>query len=108
MKQEESKAYKCSLWFFQVIVWILLIITIIVACVAKDSGPKLLSLIIFCIAYFIYLLLEFCSPTSHYLCHKRTENGMYEKMGKLYQTYLLLYFMVKVIILKQKLKEVRE
>ena len=92
MKQEESKAYKCSLWFFQVIVWILLIITIIVACVAKDSGPKLLSLIIFCIAYFIYLLLEFCSPTSHYLCHKRTENGMYEKMGKLYQTYPVIVF----------------
>ena len=35
MKQEESRAYKFTLWFFSAIVWILLIVTIIVAILAN-------------------------------------------------------------------------
>ena len=34
--------------------------------------------------YFIYLILEFCSPTCRYLVHKRSNEGIKDKMRKLF------------------------
>jgi hypothetical protein len=40
----------------------------------------------FGVCYLVYIILEFCSPTSRYLCHKSSDQGMYEKMGRNFQT----------------------
>ena len=42
--------------------------------------------ILFGILYLIYLILEFCSPTSRYLCHKSSDQRMYSKMGRNFRT----------------------
>ena len=36
--------------------------------------------------YFIYLILEFCSPTCRYMVHKRTNEGIKQKMQKIFLT----------------------
>ena len=46
----------------------------------KPFGYTLLVL------YFIYLLLEFCSPTCRYLIHKRSNEGIKAKMGDLFKS----------------------
>ena len=45
-----------------------------------------IAFIIFGFCYLVYLILEFSSPTSIYLCHKSSCQGMYEKMGQYFQT----------------------
>ena len=42
--------------------------------------------VLFGVIYLIYLILEFCSPTSRYLCHKSSDQGMYSKMGRNFRT----------------------
>ena len=36
--------------------------------------------------YFIYFILEFCSPTCRYMVHKRTNEGIKQKMQKIFLT----------------------
>lgn len=80
-------------WIVQVITWITLIVAIITNCKKDiDKDSKLACLVIFVLVYLVYLLTELCSDTADYLCHKRTEDGIYKKMGKLYQTYPVIEF----------------
>ena len=62
----------------QVITWIFLLIGII-------FGSEI-AFIVFGFCYLVYLILEFSSPTSKYSCHKSSCQGMYEKIGKYFQT----------------------
>ena len=77
-----------SCWIFSVIVWILLILFIF-TCV-KSSLLYFLYPLIVC--YIIYLILEFCSPTSKYLCNISTDQGMYEQIGRLFMTPPIIKF----------------
>ena len=36
--------------------------------------------------YLVYIILEFCSPTSKYLCHKSSDQGIYYQMGRHFRT----------------------
>ena len=69
-------------WILSVLVWIFLII-FIVTFASKKSTTFLTPLAIF---YIIYFILQLCSSTASYLCHKRTGKGMYERMGDFYMT----------------------
>ena len=42
--------------------------------------------------YFIYLIIEFCSPTCRYLVHKRSNEGIRDKMRKIFVTHPEIIF----------------
>ncbi len=71
-------------WFFQLGVWGLIGLSIYKY---ETYSPDFKN---YCYAlgffYFMYLVLEFCSSTSKYLCNKKTDLGMYENMGKIFKT----------------------
>jgi hypothetical protein len=46
----------------------------------------------FGISYLVYIILEFCSPTSKYLCNKTSDQGIYQKMGAHFQTPPVITF----------------
>ena len=82
--QKENKCCFTSLcWIFQTICWASLILFIFMY--TKDS-KSVDYIVIFGIFYLFYLIIEFCSPTSRYLCHKSSNQGMYEKMGRNFRT----------------------
>jgi len=74
--QEEKKgAYQYFCWFFQLGVWLMIILSIVL-----DSPTG--AYIVLGIFYVIYLILEFCSSTSKYLGNKKNSQNMYESMGQ--------------------------
>ena len=84
-KQIEKKGcnyYSC--WFFQIALWIILVIIIILAI----AGSEAKSLVAFYLGlcYIWYLYLEFRSSTSKYLCNKNSSEGIYEKMRIYFRT----------------------
>ena len=67
-------------WIFQVTTWIFLILSFI----SKFGQPAFfVPAFMF---YFVYYIIEFCSPTASYLCNKSTAIGMYEKMLQYFRT----------------------
>ena len=68
---------------------------------AKMAGP----VIIFCACYIVYIILEFCSSVSKYLCNKTTEGEIYQKMGLYYRTYPYFNFIVNATIMKKGLEK---
>ena len=91
-KKEEDKrdgfCLRFFCWVFQIFVWGLIAATVtcwILFNVENDSVEYCGFGLGFC--YLVYMILEFCSPTARYLCHKTTGNGMYQKMGVLFRTH---------------------
>ena len=84
-KDENTCRYGCYIffcWIFQLSCWGLLI-----------GGIFSTTLfILFAIIYIIYIILEFCSKTSRYLCNKSTSQGMYDKMGHYFRTPPIIRF----------------
>jgi hypothetical protein len=78
MSSSGEKALNIIGWILQVIIWGLLALSIII--------KKPLPIIALIIVYLLYILIEFCGPTSCSLCHKKNVEGMKEKMGKLFRT----------------------
>ena len=84
-QDENTCRYGCYIffcWLFQICCWGLLIGGIF----------SEISFIIFAIIYIIYIILEFCSKTSRYLCNKSTSQGMCEKMGNYFRTPPIIQF----------------
>ena len=71
-------------WFFQISIWVLLIATIII--VSLGYRYYVITCPILGVFYFIYFILEMCSPTSKYLCNKSSDVGMNQKMVGLFRT----------------------
>ena len=84
---EDNCCYNATCWIFQITTWATLIISIIVA--IKGSAGVFAS---FGISYLVYIILEFCSPTSKYLCNKTSDQGIYQKMGAHFQTPPVITF----------------
>ena len=65
----------------------------------RKEGENIDDLITYsyvCLAvYGFYLILEFCSPTSRYLIHKRSNEGIKNKMGELFRTRPSINFSVE-------------
>ena len=67
-------------WIFQVATWVFFICSF----ASKFQQPAFfVPAFLF---YFIYYIIEFCSPTASYLCNKSTAMGMYEKMLQYFRT----------------------
>jgi hypothetical protein len=84
-QDENTCCYGCYIffcWLFQVSCWGLLI-----------GGIFSTTLFMtFAIIYIFYIILEFCSKTSRYLCNKSTSQGMYDKMGCYFRTPPIIRF----------------
>ena len=76
--KSDEKYFNIIGWILQIGTWLFLILFIVL----HKTG----FLIIFILAYLLYLLMEFCSPTSRYLCNKSSHHGMYEKMKEYFHT----------------------
>ena len=83
-QKEKKGAYFYSCWIFQILVWIAILL--VVFFLVTDNKAKKLMIVVFGFLYFIYLILEFCSATSKYLCNKSSTEGIYEKMGNYFRT----------------------
>lgn len=70
--ESDEKYFNIIGWILQIGSWLLLILFLVL--------HKTALLVAFIIFYLLYLLMEFCSPTSRYLCNKSSHKGMYEKM----------------------------
>lgn len=80
---EHNCCWKAGCWIFQILCWVSLVGSLIMY-IKDPEAVGVFSSFGFC--YLVYIILEFCSPTSRYLCNKSSDSGMYEKMGRNFQT----------------------
>ena len=80
---EHNCCYHTACWIFQILSWISIVASGIIYSKNNDNSAAFVA---FGIIYLIYIILEFCSPTSKYLCHKSSDQGIYQKMGIHFQT----------------------
>ena len=76
--KSDEKYFSIAGWILQTGTWLLLILFLVL--------HKTVLLIICILAYLLYLIIEFISPTSSYLCNKSSHDGMYEKMKEYFHT----------------------
>ena len=76
--KSDEKYFSIAGWILQTGTWLLLILFLVL--------HKTVLLIICILAYLLYLIIEFLSPTSSYLCNKSSHDGMYEKMREYFHT----------------------
>ena len=81
---ERKTIYDYLCWVFQIGVWLSFVLVIILAIAGAEAKNSVAF--IFGFFYLVYICLEFFSPTSKYLCNKRTSEGIYEKMGIFFRT----------------------
>ena len=91
-------------WIIQILVWLFLILTIVFF--VEDVSAKIPVLILFIAFYIAYITLEFCSMVCEYLCHKTSENGIYQKISSYYRSYPVFQFYCECY--HYELKEKRE
>ena len=72
-----------GIWIFQILCWASLIFSLVIY-IGDNEQVGIFGAFGAC--YIVYIILEFCSPTSRYLCNKSSDQGMYEKMGRNFQT----------------------
>ena len=101
--QNEKKKMKFSsiaCWVLQVIIWIGAIGLLYVDFYEKDEyfeeeyiNPGASTLAVFEGVFYIwYVIFQFCSPTFHYLIHKRSDSNIFEKMKTLFNTQPTIQF----------------
>ena len=75
----KNKEICCNVfgWIFQISTWTFLIVSLVI--------PETYFFVILGLVYLIYIILEFCSPTSSYLCNKNSSQGIYEQMSKYFK-----------------------
>jgi len=83
-KKEHGISYKFFIWFLQIGLWLLIILRIVLYIIESDQQKNITIVLI--IYYIIYLIIEFCSPTSSYLRHKETDLTIYDTMGDIFKT----------------------
>ena len=87
VQKEDNCCYNTFCWIFQIAVWAAIAVTVVLLIMDSLNGDAAggmfggLGFI-----YVVYLILEFCSPTSKYLCNKSSDQGIYEKMGRHFRT----------------------
>ena len=98
-KQKENKdcCFPFFCWLFQIGIWIATIGKILLyfyqSHINKEYVIFLENYANFAFYfYIIYIILELCSPTSRYLCQKKSEGGIYSKMGELFRTKPIISF----------------
>lgn len=76
---------------FQILV-IAAIVAYVISLVADIGVRPMIMLIILIIIYIIYLIVEFCSSTCSFLCHKTDTNGIQNQYGMLVQSPPIIEF----------------
>ena len=90
---KDGCAYSFFCWLAQILVWATLVWMIASTSSSSfDKDDTESSVYCFAICYVAYLALEFCSSSSKYICHKTTQMGIYDQMGKYYMTYPVIQF----------------
>ena len=87
-QKEDHCCYNTACWIFQFLSWGSLVASVILF-MRNHNAPIFSS---FGACYLIYIILEFCSYTSKYLCNKSSDQGIYHKMGKYFQTPPVIRF----------------
>ena len=87
-QKEDNCCYNSWGLIFQVLCWSSLVISLVMTIRAQ----KPVVFVSFGVSYFVYIILEFCSPTSKYLCNKTTNQGIYQKMGVHFKTHPVISF----------------
>ena len=82
-QKERNCCYNTACWIFQILSWVSIIVSGIMYSKKKENSTAFGSFGLF---YLVYIILEFCSPTSKYLCHKSSDQGIYYQMGRLFRT----------------------
>ena len=90
-QKERNCCYDFFCWFFQICVWMLIIIVIVLIINFNEDNNNI-AVGVLVLFYIVYLILEFCSPMSSYLCHKTTDIGIHQKMGEYFRTPPLITF----------------
>ena len=80
---ENHCCYNAACWIFQVLTWGSIVASVVLF-VKVGMTPAIFASCGVC--YFIYIILEFCSYTSKYLCNKSSNEGIYHKMGNYFRT----------------------
>ena len=83
-QKEHNGVFHFFCWVFQIGVWIGIGVDIYL--LIKDNDNIQIGAGGLGFFYVVYLILEFCSPTSKYLLNKSDDRGMYEKMGIHFRT----------------------
>jgi len=88
LKDLENKEKKISYrnifgWVFQILLWIAILFCFIFK---NTRSLGAISFEFFCLIYIIYLIIEFFSETSKFLCNKKKNKGIYEKMVEYFKT----------------------
>lgn len=68
------------------------LVAYIISLVADISVPSMTMLYILIIVYILYIIVEFCSTTFSFLCHKTNTNGIQNQYGMLVQTPPVIEF----------------
>ena len=104
LPQNEKKKLTCisiTCWILQAIIWIGGIAFFLVEPYEKSevfydkkylSNGYILIIVFESITYIWYVIIQFCSPTFHYLRHKRNDENLYDKMKQLFHTYPQIQF----------------
>lgn len=87
---KDNPFFKTISVFFQLAVWVCLILAINQR--NSNKTDKYLSLTFFILTYIIYIAIQFCSKVGKYLCTRTTKVGIFEKLGKYYSTYPVIKF----------------
>ena len=102
--QNEKKKLTCisiTCWILQIVIWIGGIGFFLVEPYEKSevfydkkylSNGYILIIVFESITYIWYVIIQFCSPTFHYLRHKRNDENLYDKMKQLFHTYPQIQF----------------
>ena len=89
-KRSGNPAITFFCWLFNIGVWGLIGYITVYIYLLNYGNVKIEEIQPFVYAllgvYFFYLILEFCSPTSRYLMHKRSNEGIKQKMQKIFVT----------------------
>ena len=87
VQKEDNCCYNTFCWIFQIAIWGFIGTIIAFLIIGIKNQQTFNGLLYGCGGvYLIYIILEFCSPTSKYLCNKSSDQGMYEKMGSHFRT----------------------
>ena len=80
-------------WIFSIIIWGLIIYIIITFIISKKDYESIKNAVyaIICI-YLLYLIVEFCSSTSKYLCNKKDIKGIEYQMRKYFEINPIISF----------------
>ena len=88
-QKEKNCCYNTACAIFQVLCWGSLVTSVLMS---MNNNENYYIWASFGVCYLIYIILEFCSPTAKYLCNKSSDQGIYQKMGRHFQTPPEIHF----------------